>query len=128
MDALTKRKREIRDYLQDSLDNAAYVQRFMDDVIFDTFVSDPKSVYAVLHALLIIDEASRKIPAPSRNRHPEVPWWSIAGLRNVVAHEYFAVNRARIWQITQEDLPALPAAITRMQPDLEQEGHNVSGA
>ena len=104
---LAERKREIRDYLQDILRNIENVRRFVEGVDYDTFASETQTTYAVLHALLIIGEAARKFPADTRRRYSQVPWRKIVGLRNIVAHEYFAVNLPTIWQIINEDLPLL---------------------
>lgn len=117
---LAGRKREIRDYLRDILDSVADVEQFTHGLDFDAFASDRQKVYAVLHALLIIGEAARKIPPPLRKRHPQVSWESVVGLRNVVAHEYFAVHLARIWQIIQEDLARLREATGDILADLQK--------
>jgi uncharacterized protein with HEPN domain len=49
-----------------------------------------------------------------------VPWRSIVGLRNIVAHAYFAVNLPRIWQIIHENLPRLREAIARIWQEIEE--------
>ena len=116
---LPRREREIRDYLKDILDGVADVEQFTQGASFEGFYSNRQRVYAVLHAMLIIGEAASKVPVPVRRKHPEVPWRSIVGLRNIVAHEYFAVQVPRIWQIIQENFPSLRAAVTRMLAELE---------
>ncbi|MFQ5998736.1 MAG: HepT-like ribonuclease domain-containing protein [Candidatus Bathyarchaeia archaeon] len=117
------RRREIRDYLKDILDNLADVEQFTRGIDYEAFSSDKLKVYAVLHALLVVGEATRKIPASIRKRHPAIPWRSIVGLRNIVAHEYFAVNLPRIWQIIGDDLPRLREAVARMWKDLGEENN-----
>jgi len=59
---------------------------------------------AVLRNLAVIGEAVRTLPADVKSLAPAVPWASIAGLRNIVVHEYFRVDAAMIIAIVQDDL------------------------
>ncbi|MGL5819414.1 MAG: HepT-like ribonuclease domain-containing protein [Phycicoccus sp.] len=61
---------------------------------------------AVLRNLAVVGEAVRSLPAATRASMPEVPWASIAGLRNVVVHEYFRVNPDLILDHQLVDLAA----------------------
>lgn len=66
---------------------------------------------AVLRNLAVIGEAARALPEDVRSRSADVPWAAIAGLRNVVVHEYFRVDRAVIEDIVDRDLVSLREAI-----------------
>ena len=57
------------------------------------FCTDSKTIDAVVRNLIVIGEASRHIPESIEQRHPEVPWRTMRGIRNVVVHEYFGVAR-----------------------------------
>jgi len=65
----------------------------------------------VVHHLEIIGEAARSIPQNFRDLHPEVPWRQINGMRNILVHHYFGINRDRIWSVVEHDLPDLKASI-----------------
>lgn len=71
---------------------------------------------AVLRNLAVIGEAVRVLPAEVKALAPEVPWASIAGLRNVVVHEYFRVDAATVMAIVGDDLVSLADAL-RSVPD-----------
>ena len=63
--------------------------------------------------------SSRGIPDEGKAEYPEIPWQQIAAIANVLRHEYHRVEPLLIWNITQEHLPALGAAVARMlqEPD-----------
>lgn len=62
---------------------------------------------AILRQLTIVGEAASRISEPFRESHPEVPWSSIRGFRNIVVHAYFEVDLDQVWQILQVDIPEL---------------------
>jgi len=62
---------------------------------------------AVLRNLGVIGEAVRALPAQTRDAMPDIPWASIAGLRNIVVHEYFRVNPDLILDIVNHELAPL---------------------
>jgi uncharacterized protein with HEPN domain len=90
-------------------------------VDFERFAGDDLLLDAVVRNLEIIGEAARHIPETVRRRYPEVPWKRVVGLRNIVVHEYFAVDVEIVWTIIRENLPALEDALQKMLTDLEAE-------
>ncbi|WP_267461284.1 DUF86 domain-containing protein [Thermus thermophilus] len=75
---------------------------------------------AVVRNLEVIGEAARQIPSEVRERYPEVPWRRVIGLRNVVVHEYFAVDVEIVWTVVRQSLPELKEALRRMMAELEE--------
>jgi uncharacterized protein with HEPN domain len=66
---------------------------------------------AVIRQLEIIGEAAKQLSAELRSASPDVPWRRIAGLRDVLIHNYMGVDLAAVWQITQRDIPPLKKAV-----------------
>jgi len=77
-----------------------------------SFQKDTKTVYAVVRALEIISEASRRLPDEIRDRHPNLPWRSIRDAGNFYRHEYDDVAQSYVWTTVHDDLPLLLAAVT----------------
>jgi len=66
----------------------------------------------------ILGEAANHVPPEIRARYGQVPWSKIRGLRNIVAHSYFALNISIVWQTSKDNLPGLPPLL---QEILEKE-------
>jgi len=77
---------------------------------------------AAERGLEIISEASRKIPDDQKSVHPSVPWAQIAGIGNILRHEYHRVEPTIVWNITQTHLPVLALAIEQMLADDRRSG------
>ena len=67
----------------------------------------------------IIGEAVKNLDEDFRNRYPEIPWKKIAGLRDVLIHEYFGVSLKRVWRVIKIDLVDLKLQISRIWEELK---------
>jgi uncharacterized protein with HEPN domain len=72
------------------------------DLFTDEMLQD-----AVLRQLTVLGEAAGRVGQPFRDLHPEIPWKSIVGLRNVVTHQYDRVNLDQLWIVATENAPRL---------------------
>ena len=99
--------RDYRLYLDDILQSANKVIRYTEGLEFDDFVSREMVLDAVLRNLEIIGEAAKNVPQDVRDRYPEVEWRQIAGLRDVLAHAYFGLEDATLWDIVQNEMVPL---------------------
>jgi uncharacterized protein with HEPN domain len=73
---------------------------------------------AVLRRLEVMGEAVKSIPESFRSRYPDIQWRNIAGLRDVLIHQYFGVNLHRTWLVVKEDIPILKDRLLRVHQDL----------
>ena len=87
------------------------------------FCTDSKTIDAVVRNLIMIGEASRYIPESIEQRHPEVPWRTMRGIRNVVVHEYFGVDPEIIWETARHDLPPLLSLLENVLRASSQPAH-----
>ncbi len=94
-------------YLDDILDAANAIARFLRNVEKGTFLGDELYQSAVLQKLTVIGEAAARLSEEFRNRHPEIRWRGIIGLRNVTVHEYFGINWDTTWYAATQEVPLL---------------------
>ena len=69
---------------------------------------------ALLFQFVVIGEAVKNLAPKTREAEPEIPWADIAGLRDLIAHEYFRIETARVLAIVERDLSPLEQAIDRL--------------
>lgn len=102
--------RDYKVYLQDILEAISKIRQFTAGLDLSAFSQDAKTLDAVVRNLEIIGEAVKHLPDDVRTRSSEVDWKKIAGLRDILIHEYFGVNIEVIWNIVQQKLPGLEKA------------------
>ena len=110
-------KRDARVHIADILESIARIEEYTPGISCDG-AQAAQVQDAVLRRLEIIGEAVKHLPQEIRATHPEVPWKEIAGLRDVLIHEYFGVKPERIWKVVVQDLPELKRLAQLIAQDL----------
>ena len=87
-------------------------------ISIETFTSVYHMERTVERAAQIISEAVRTLPSEITARYPEVEWTKIAGIGNILRHEYERVDPAIMWDIATIELPKLETIVRRMLADL----------
>jgi uncharacterized protein with HEPN domain len=103
-------------YLFDILDAARSARDFVAGYDEDSFVADRKTQSAVIRELLIIGEATKQVSPAYRDAHPEIPWRAMAGMRDVLVHNYRGTSLENVWIAATESLPSLIAALEPLFP------------
>ena len=98
-------KKDYKQYFIDILDSINKIDKFLSG--YESFKNDDKTQYAVVRALEIIGEASKKIPLDIRQLFTDVPWREMTGMRDILIHDYFGVDTEVVWKTTSVDLPPL---------------------
>lgn len=70
-----------------------------------------------IHHIGVIGEAARALTAPLRERHSEVPWAAIVGMRHILVHDYFGIDLDEVWSVVERDLPVLQRQIEAILRD-----------
>ena len=102
-----------KDWLEDILEAIQMIDKFVKGMKFTDFQDNPKTRYAVVHALLIISKASRRLSDAVKKRHPDIPWRDVANSGNVFRHKYHSINDRMIWKTLTNSLPPLKRAIKK---------------
>ena len=108
-----------RAYLLDILDAARHALEFVSEMEFDTFYASYLHQSAVIRQLEIIGEATKRISKAFRSAHPGIPWRKMAGMRDIMIHEYESVDAEQVWKVLREDLPPLIARLEAIIPPAE---------
>jgi uncharacterized protein with HEPN domain len=109
----------IRDKL-DILDSIYAIEIFVNGMTKNEFIRDLKTIYATRKAIEIIGEAAKKIPISIRDKYQDIPWREIAGMRDVLVHDYFNVDLNVLWKTVQEDIPELKSMFVKIIEDLNR--------
>ncbi len=104
-------KRNIWIYLQDIIEAADLIKKYVEDISEEEFVNNFEKQDAVLRRIQIIGEAAKNIPDDYRKKWNHIPWKEIAGMRDIIVHEYFGVTIGMIWKVSVEDIPKLKRQI-----------------
>ncbi len=97
-------------YLKHILDALNKIESYI-SVGHDAFFSGTHWQDAVIRQLEIMGEATKRLSQDVRNRYPDIPWKRMAGLRDVLIHDYFGVDLDMVWQIAATYLPKLKSEI-----------------
>jgi uncharacterized protein with HEPN domain len=100
-------KREWRLFIEDILESIRLIKNYVENMAFDDFKKDRRTIDAVVRNFEIIGEASKFIPDDIREKYESVDWKGIVGLRNRIAHEYFDISLSIVWHIVTKELQIL---------------------
>jgi uncharacterized protein with HEPN domain len=88
------------------------ILRYTDGVSRADLEANDEKLSAILYQISIIGEATKRLSPTFRDAHPEIPWREIAGMRNVIVHEYDQLDLDVIWDVVQNKLSELLRLIT----------------
>ena len=103
--------RDWRLYVDDMRQACRKVLRYTEGLDLERLRRDEKAYDAVVRNLEVIGEAAKHIPETVRARMPGIEWRKIAGLRDVIAHAYFGIDDAVLWDVVRNKVPALVEAL-----------------
>lgn len=110
------------DYLRHIQQAAADACSFVEGLSKDDFLIDKRTQQAVIMSLIIVGEAATKVMdryTEFVNAHLEIPWRSMRGMRNRIAHGYFDINLDVVWDTVQTALPELLKQLPNVLSDAE---------
>lgn len=106
--------RDSRDYLVDLHRHAVIASEIGAGRSLDDLARDHVAVLALERAIEIVGEAASKLPAPLREKYPDVPWREMIGMRHRLAHAYFGTDLAILHEVATQRLPKLLSVFAHM--------------
>ena len=82
----------------------------------NTFLQDIKTQSAVLHQLMVMGEAVKRLSTGYRNQHAQIPWKLMAGMRDKLIHDYDIVDLNEVWKTIEVDVPQVLPLLEALQP------------
>ena len=111
--------RSIAMYLRDIIEAMDDIESFVEGMTFDEFRRDKKTFHACVRNLGIMGEAVKNLPDDMKDRHDDVPWRVVAGMRDKVVHAYFGVSHEIIWTTISSDFPGFRSSIEGILAELD---------
>jgi uncharacterized protein with HEPN domain len=111
---MSKNKASVHDIVQAIED----IMQAMNQVSFEEFAMNREKQAAILYFFLTIGEATKRLSPEFRDSHPKINWKGMAGMRDILAHQYDRVNIQVVWDAVQTDLPELLAQIKSLLGEL----------
>lgn len=102
--------------LLDLLKAARLAILFKEGLDEQAFLQDLKTQSAILHQLLVLGEAVKRLSAVFRSNHPDIPWKMIVGMRDHLIHGYDDVDLHEVWVTVQTDVPRLLTLLQPLEP------------
>ena len=94
-------------FVEDMIAACEKIQRYVARRQRGEFESDDQAFDAVLKNLEVIGEAAKRLPTEMKDAHPEISWRDIAGLRDIIVHEYFGLDLDIVWDVVENRVPTL---------------------
>lgn len=107
-----KRRQDL--YLNDILHATKAIREFTADMDFELFLNDYKTQSAVIRQYEIIGEAIKGPDNPLKEKYPDTDWKGIAGMRDILIHNYFGVDLEIVWKTTASELQKLERTVSKI--------------
>ena len=106
--------------LIDILKAARLAVNFKGKLSKKAFLRDVKTQSAILHQLLVVGEAVKRLSDDFRLQHPQIPWTRIAGMRDKLIHQYDAVDLDEVWKTIIKDVAPLISFLEPLVPQKKE--------
>lgn len=85
--------------------------KYSEGVNYQDLQNNQEKQDAILRRITIIGEATKRLSSEFREKHKQIPWQKIAGMRDIITHDYDEVDLEEIWTVIKVNLPELSSYI-----------------
>lgn len=96
------------------MDSILLIEEYAEGFSQSEFFKNHSLQDAIIRRLEIIGEAVKNLPIAFRSKHPDIPWKQIAGMRDILTHQYFDVDLALTWKVVKHELPSIKKRISSL--------------
>ncbi|MEM1557478.1 MAG: DUF86 domain-containing protein [Thermoproteota archaeon] len=111
-------KKDPRIFIEHVLESINAIEKYIEGLSKEEFLASMEKQDAVIRRLEVIGEAVKHIPNEIREKYPDIPWKRIAGMRDVLIHEYFGVDLELTWKVAKDEITDLKKKILKVKEDL----------
>ncbi len=107
-------KKDPRIFLDHILQCIGLIEKYTEGMSKSDFLKDTELQDAVIRRIEIIGEAAKNLPDDVKKKHTDIEWKKIAGMRDVLIHEYFGIDLELTWEVVKRDIPVLKQKLMKM--------------
>jgi uncharacterized protein with HEPN domain len=111
--------RNIRLFIEDILIAFSKLENKTKDLTYEQFCSDGWFLDAVVNNFHIIGEAVKNVPDPIKAKYPKVPWKAMAGMRDILSHQYYTARADILWKTIKERIPQIRPVLEKILKELD---------
>ena len=112
-------KRGDKEFLKDIKEAIERINNYTGEMIYDSFLLDPKTQDAVVRNIEIIGEATKNLSSDFKKKYKDIDWKNISGMRDKIIHFYFGVKWDIVWSAIKDKMPKLKSQIENILKEME---------
>ncbi len=114
-------KRDNKLFVKDIIEAMVSIEKFVEGMTLEELKNDEKTSSAVIRKFEIIGEAAKYIPKKVKDKHKDIQWKSMAGMRDRLIHAYFGIDYNLVWSAIKTEIPKLKPKLKKVLSSMEKE-------
>lgn len=110
-------KKDPQVFIGHIVESIELIETYSEDLTTDKFKKNTVIQDAIIRRLEIIGEAVKNISISFKEKHPEIPWKQMAGMRDILIHEYFDIDLSLTWSVVKLELPSVKVKLQKLLSD-----------